>query len=72
MSSLEKLGLDPNLGLKKTFWRQDCQKIIGKHEQFGGEAALIDPDLGLGKVRRKAMGGMMKEKRQSQWWDDEV
>ena len=35
--------------------------LLGKDEQFGGEAGLIDPDLGLG-IRRKSMGGMMKSK----------
>ena len=35
--------------------------LLGKDEQFGGDAGLIDPDLGLG-VRRKNMGGMMKSK----------
>tara|TARA_B000000441_G_C21728525_1_gene344415 strand:+ start:74 stop:922 length:849 start_codon:yes stop_codon:yes gene_type:complete len=35
--------------------------LLGKDEQFGGDAGLIDPDLGLG-IRRKNMGGMMKSK----------
>ena len=35
--------------------------LLGKDEQFGGDAGLIDPDLGLG-IRRKNMGGMMKAK----------
>lgn len=45
----------------RPFGGKIAKVLLGKDEQFGGEAGLIDPDLGLG-IRRKSMGGMMKSK----------
>jgi len=45
----------------RPFGGKIAKVLLGKDEQFGGEAGLIDPDLGLG-VRRKAKGGSMKAK----------
>jgi hypothetical protein len=39
-----------------------ARALLGKDEQFGGEAGLIDPDLGLG-IRRKAKGGSVNKKK---------
>jgi len=39
-----------------------ARALLGKDEQFGGEAGLIDPDLGLG-IRRKAKGGSANKKK---------
>ena len=44
----------------RPFGGKIAKVLLGKDEQFGGEAGLIDPDLGLG-VRRKAKGGPVRK-----------
>ena len=48
----------------RPFGGKIAKVLLGKDEQFGGEAGLIDPDLGLG-IRRKKKHG-----RHDEGWQD--